>query len=95
MRMSGFVMCPRCGERPWPHTCPTTSQSAWLVEIALPIGDTLYYCGPGDWCSNPNHAHKFPTREAASEVLKSAHDPTTMRVAEHEWSAPTVGDDRG
>lgn len=66
----------------------TESTTAWLVEIEPPIGDVLYYCGPGDWCSNPNHAHKFHTRKAAEEIIGTAQNPKVMRVAEHEWSDP-------
>lgn len=62
------------------------STSTWLVEIAPPIGDVMYYCGPGDWCNSPNHAQKFDTREAALEIVAAAQNPSSMRVAEHEWS---------
>lgn len=61
------------------------SVSAWLIEIAAPMDHTLYYCAPGDWCSNPNHAQRFPTRVQAEYTLATMHNPSTMRVAEHEW----------
>lgn len=59
------------------------SASAWLIEIPLDCG--LYYCAPGDWCSNPNHAHRFSSKAAADGVLATMQNPSSMRVAEHEW----------
>lgn len=64
------------------------STSAWLIEIAPPIGDVLYYCGPGDWCSNPIHAYKFHLKANAEAVLAKMQNPQSMRIAEHEWCDP-------
>lgn len=64
------------------------AESAWLIEINPPLGDVLYYCGPGDWCSNPNHAHKFPDKTAAKAVRSAMQNPLNMRIAEHEWADP-------
>lgn len=61
------------------------SVSAWLIEIEPPIGCVLYYCAPGDWCSNPNHAHRFPVESEALTMLARMQNPLSMRVAEHEW----------
>lgn len=59
--------------------------NAWLIECAPPLGDTLYFCNDGDWCSNPNHAHKFPTAVEAQAKLTTMQNPLSMRIAEHEW----------
>ena len=47
--------------------------NAWLIECAPEVGDTLYFCGDGDWCSNPNHAHKFATAEEANAKRVTMH----------------------
>lgn len=60
---------------------------AWLIEIAPPIGDTLYYCDEGDWCNNPNHAWRFATK-AEAEAKQSTMRQDLTRVAEHEWCEP-------
>lgn len=62
-----------------------TYETAWLIETADPVGVTLYFCHDGDWCSNPNHAHKFPTAEQANIKKSSMQLPSNFRVAEHEW----------
>ena len=62
-----------------------TAETAWLIEIDAPFSHVLYYCGPGDWCSNPNHAHKFAGRADAEQALATMQNPTSMRIAEHEW----------
>lgn len=59
--------------------------NAWLIECAPPIGTTLYFCNDGDWCSNPNHAHKFPTAEEANAKRVTMQVGERFRVAEHEW----------
>lgn len=54
----------------------------WLIECGSP---TTYFCADGDWCSNPNHAHRFATKE---EAQQKAHGMTTMepvRVCDHQW----------
>jgi hypothetical protein len=58
---------------------------AWLIEIEAPMSMTLYYCDEGDWCSNPNHAHRFATRDEATAVQSKMRSDLT-RVAEHEWA---------
>jgi hypothetical protein len=59
--------------------------SAWLLECVPPIGDVLYYCAPGDWCSSPNHAHRFQTKEEADAMHVTMQNSSIMRVAEHQW----------
>lgn len=59
--------------------------SAWLLECVPPLGDVLYYCAPGDWCSNPNHAHRFTTKEEGDAMHGTMHNSAIMRVAEHQW----------
>ena len=58
---------------------------AWLIEIGDSV--TYYWCGPGDWCSNPNHAFKFETEMAAVECKyglgKMVGGPA--HVVEHMW----------
>jgi len=62
--------------------------TAWLIETNDQVGPTLYYCGEGDWCSNPNHAMKWPSKAAAetSEAWPQLQYPGNMRIAEHEWA---------
>jgi hypothetical protein len=55
---------------------------AWLIECGSPA---IYYCAPGDWCSSADHAHKFPTKEAAEEVQRTFTTVSPTRVCEHEW----------
>jgi len=61
------------------------SQTWWLIEIGQP---SVYYCSPGEWCSNANHAKKFETPEEAHNVL--AAFPVLVggppRVAGHIWT---------
>jgi hypothetical protein len=61
--------------------------SAWLIECEPPLGATLYFCNDGDWCSNPNHAHKFATALEAQAKLTTMQSPSSMRIAEHQWPA--------
>ena len=60
------------------------SSTAWLIELDDPIGNTLYFCADGDWCSNPNHAHKFRTA-AEAETKRSAMRTRASRACEHQW----------
>jgi hypothetical protein len=58
----------------------------WLIEC----GDgavTRYYGGePGDWCDNPNHAHRYPTQEAAEEICRRyLYNVEGRRVEKHIW----------
>lgn len=61
--------------------------TAWLIETNDPVGTTLYYCGQGDWCSNPNHAMKWLSEESVrkSESWTQMQYPGNMRISEHEW----------
>jgi hypothetical protein len=62
---------------------PPENGSWWLIEAGSPA---IYYCGPADWCSNPNHAQQFPSRAEAEKVsaeMKFANG--SPRVAEHSW----------
>lgn len=67
-----------------------SNQIAWLIECGIwnefppPI---TYFCGDGDWCSNPNHAFKFSTEQEALSKLESMKpfNPENYRVAEHMW----------
>jgi len=58
---------------------------AWLIECSYGGGSPEYYCGPAEWCSNPYHAHKFPTKEAADLVSDTMTTIGDRRVAEHSW----------
>jgi hypothetical protein len=62
-----------------------TDLHAWLIE--LPSTSTLYWCGPSDWCSNPNHAHKFDTEQEALEVMNEmcVMIDGQPRVCGHSW----------
>lgn len=85
--------CLVCGEpRPVDDLKAHSSKDelvAWLIECANSAGVT-YYCGDSGWCSNPNHALKFPTRKAAelrSIGFRAPADPLTrIYVAEHSWA---------
>jgi hypothetical protein len=75
--------------------------NAWLIECVPTLGDVLYYCNDGDWCNNPNHAHKFSTVEQANMKMVTMQSPHSFRVAEHEWcdgpsllKCPECGADR-
>lgn len=57
-------------------------ESAWLIECGSPA---LYYCGEGDWCSNPNHAKRFGTKEEAEILSKNWVTMEPIRVCEHAW----------
>lgn len=64
--------------------------TAWLIECGLynEFPPTIvYFCGEGDWCSNPNHAHRFSTEEDAVTKLQSmnAFQPEKYRVEAHMW----------
>lgn len=61
--------------------------NAWLIETDDPMGLTLYFCNDGDWCSNPNHAHKFADAKEAQAKLLAMQNPLNFRIAEHEWPA--------
>lgn len=61
----------------------STETVAWLIECGSPPS---YYRGPGDWCSNPNHALKFPTQKAAELRSMSMQTLEPVRVTEHSWS---------
>lgn len=69
------------------------NETAWLIETDDPVGVTLYFCHDGDWCSNPNHAHKFQSAAQAKTKLVSMHTPKNFRVAEHEWCRMVVSHD--
>lgn len=56
-------------------------QTAWLIEFGSPA---VYYCAPGDWCSNANHAQKFETKEAA-DLIAATMTFAKPRVCEHAW----------
>lgn len=81
--------CPKCGlwalwtkrktmtleDDAWPPN------PAWLIEHGSPAA---YFCGDGDWCSNPNHAYRFVTKDVAT--AKAETMPIEgIRVAEHLW----------
>lgn len=56
---------------------------AWLIECGSPAD---YWCAPGDWCSNPNHAHKFATEAEAKAVTVGMRTMEPVRVCEHQWT---------
>lgn len=62
--------------------------TAWLIETEG--GIPRYYCGPGEWCDNPNHAMKFPTEQAVidSDHWRNMVYPGHMKIVEHEWVTP-------
>ena len=57
--------------------------SAWLIESeTTPVE---YYCGPGEWCTHPNHALKFPIRKAAELRMAGLNTMAKLRVRDHQW----------
>lgn len=60
-------------------------RTAWLIECVPPLGDVLYFCAVGDWCSNPNHAHKFATEDEARSKYEEMNLSDKFRIAEHGW----------
>lgn len=56
--------------------------TAWLIEFGSPA---TYYAADGDWCNNPNHAHKFATAEEANAKKVTLVAPVDYRVVEHGW----------
>lgn len=59
---------------------------AWLIECSYGGGRPEYYCGPAEWCSNPYHAHKFPTKEDADKISDAMTTIGNRSVTEHSWS---------
>lgn len=57
---------------------------AWLIECGTPPS---YYCGEGDWCSNANHALKFPTEKAARLRAMGMNTMEAVNVVEHAWGS--------
>lgn len=55
------------------------------------ITPTQYYCGPGNWCTNPDHAVKFHSWEAAvlerssMPVIAEVDRENNMQITEHQW----------
>ena len=67
-----------------------SNQTAWLIECGtyneFPP-QIIYFCGEGDWCSNPNHAFKFNTEQEAWDKIQiwAPFAPDNYRVTEHMW----------
>ena len=59
---------------------------AWLIESHFEGAPPDYYCGPASWCSNPNHAFKFKTKEEADAVSAGMTTIGRRSVVEHDWS---------
>lgn len=59
--------------------------TAWIIEALDPFGVTLYYSHDGDWCSNSNHAHKFPTPDEASVKMATIPIRWQCWVQKHQW----------
>jgi hypothetical protein len=64
----------------------------WLIEYRLHGQTVSYYCAPGEWCSNPNHAHRFATRQEA-EVETFGLPLQNYAVEEHAWDSPESSED--
>lgn len=59
-------------------------KSVWLIEFRGD-GETVYFADDGDWCNNPNHAHRFQTAEQANEKRINLVNPSNFVVREHIW----------
>lgn len=58
------------------------SNAWWLIE-SVDNAPTVYFCGPGEWCTNPHHAYKFAVRDAAEANRLSMVNPDNFKVTEH------------
>ena len=58
----------------------------WLIECGPLHAGTRYYCGePGDWCDNPNRAHRYETEGGARNVSERLTTIDERRVVSHVW----------
>ena len=64
----------------------TAELVVWLIEVVPSQGAVRYYCGPGEWCDNPNHAKKFPTEKLARRTSYDLKTMDPLRVVEHSWT---------
>jgi hypothetical protein len=62
--------------------CDTVQGTYWLIECGSPA---IYFCGPGDWCSNPNHAHLYTSKILAESEAASMTTIEPIRVCDHAW----------
>ena len=61
---------------------PALTTVAWLIEVGSP---PLFYCLDDSWCSNPNHACRFPSYALALEHKSTMLCMMEPRVTEHIW----------
>lgn len=61
-----------------------------VIEVCVRGEPPIYWCGkhPADWCTNPDHATRFPSEAAAKitsdELQKDmAHQ---LGITSHIWS---------
>lgn len=60
--------------------------TAWLIECSYQGQNVQYYFAPAMWCSNPNHARKFTSREEAEARSAEMQTIGQRQVVEHAWS---------
>jgi len=89
--------CPECGWTYGTHApdCDGESHAKSVLEqmrLKLQGGPCFliecgarYYCGPGDWCDNPEHAHRYAAEEQALEVSRHMNTLEERRVVKHIW----------
>lgn len=70
------------------HEGLAVAATRWLIEVGMP---RIFYCGPGDWCSNPNHALRW--KDKADALAELRHFPVSelvggrAEVCEHVWNS--------
>lgn len=67
------------------HVLRAPDQVAWLIECGERM--TVYWAEDGDWCSNPNHAHRFGSASLAQQKASTMKTLAPTRVVEHMWTS--------
>lgn len=72
-------------DKPWskdPDQRPISArgETAWLIQCG-----SRYFVADGDWCDNPNHAHRFRSMVDANTKADTMKTMEPVSVNEHEW----------
>lgn len=69
-----------------PQSYLTGESAVTVAQNAFRGSPAQYYCRPGEWCSNPNHADMFTSSEEAW-IVAAKMKPTMqpIRVVDHIW----------
>ena len=52
----------------------------WLIECS---SQPNYYCDPGEWCNNPMHARRYPSKRDAETQIASLTTSEPATATEH------------